>query len=275
MVKTSSITALLLLLSACAVVPGREQRPRITVAEAEKNFAADAQTRTVQDAFLTAFATDAIMFRPTPVNAHQSLAARPFPADLQLRWTPTSTETAAAGDYAISTGPSDNGKRGQPPAGTGYFLSVWRATGDKWQVVFDAGISGPVPVSIADASKTLSRRTLQPSPSHSDDIEQMRNDVLHLERTLIDDYVNLLRNHATSDLHLYRNGHAPTANIGQAIGLISGEDDVEWTPGHGYVSRSGDLAYVYGVAKTDKGEAGYIRIYRNQDGNWKVSYDLR
>ena len=144
MAKNKAV-GLFLLLSGCASLGGGEQRPSITVAQAERNFAADAQTRTVQEAFVSAFAPDAIMFRPTPVNAQQSLAARAIPPVANLLWTPTVTETAAAGDYAISTGPSQRGERGKPPAGSGYFLSVWRANGKKWEVVFDAGTSGPLP----------------------------------------------------------------------------------------------------------------------------------
>ena len=100
-------------------------------------------------------------------------------------------------------------------------------------------------------------------------------DVLNIERTLIEDYPNLLRNHATGDLRLYRDGHAPTATVSDAIGRIMQEDDVEWEPQQAFVSKSGDLAYVIGVATVKDKAGGYIRIYRNQDGNWKVAYDLR
>jgi ketosteroid isomerase-like protein len=283
MAKSNSLLLVATLLSACARVPGYcaiasecpGQGPSIPVAEAERNFAADAVKRTVQEAFLTAFAKDAIMFRPTPVNAHQALTSRPIPANADLRWTPTQTETASAGDLAVSTGPSERGVRGQPLTGTGYFLSVWRANGNKWEVVFDAGNSGPIPVTVAQASGMLSRRTLRPSPTRSDDIEQMRNDVLNVEGKLIEDYGTLLRNYGASDLRLYRDEHTPTATIGDAVGLVRNEDDVEWTPQQAFVSKSGDLAYVYGIAKVGDKEGGYIRVWRNQDGNWKVAYDLR
>jgi ketosteroid isomerase-like protein len=260
-------------LAACASVTGND-RPRISVAEAERAFAADAQTRTVHEAFVTNFARDAIMFRPTPVNAQESLAARPIPATALLRWTPAIAETSAAGDLAVSTGPSENGTRGQPPSGTGYFLSVWRAMGGKWRVVFDAGIDAPISGPVDMQGGTISLRTLRPSPTRSDDLEQMRQDLMHTERLLITDYPNLLREHATSDLRRYRKGRAPTSTIGEAIGLVSSDADVEWTPQAAFVAASGDLGYVYGVAKTDR-ERGYVRIWRNQDGSWKVAYDLR
>jgi hypothetical protein len=262
-----------LLAAGCAAVV-RSDRPRLSVADAERAFAADAQTRTVNQAFLSAFAPDGILFRPNPVNAHQALAQRPMPPTFLLRWTPSHAETAASGDFGVTTGPSEWGTRGGERTGTGYFLSIWRAIGGRWQVVIDAGIEAPIPAPVEMGGGTISVRTLQPSPSRSDDIEQMRADLMHVEQQLIADYPNLLREHATSDVRFYRNGRAPTSTIGEAIGLMSGEADVEWTSQAAFVSTSGDLGYTYGLAKTD-GEAGYLRVWRNQDGAWKVAYDLR
>ena len=273
MASRNSVVLLGLALTACATVTG-SQRPRISVADAERAFAADGQTRTVNEAFLAAFAPDAILFRPTPMNAHQALGARPMAATLLLRWTPAIAETSAAGDMGVTTGPSEWGTRGQAPAGTGYFLSVWRVVDGKWRVAIDAGIEGPIPTPVNMEGSTISVRTLRPSPTRSDDIAQMRNDLMHMEQTLVADYANLLREHATSDVRLYRNTRAPTATIGEAIGLVSGDADVEWTPQGAFVSASGDLGYTYGIAKTER-EGGYLRVWRNQDGSWKVAYDLR
>jgi hypothetical protein len=271
MAKTSGLL-LIGALAGCASLTG-EKGPAMPVADAERAFAADAQARTVNEAFVKAFAPDGIVFRPTPANAQQAFAARPIPADLMLRWTPTSSETAAAGDLAVTTGPSERGRRGQPVAGTGFFLSVWRPAGRTWHVVLDAGIDAPIPASVEQSGSTLSRRTLEPSPSRSDDIEQMRKDLLSREQQLIEDYANLIREYAASDVRVYRNGHAPTSTIGEAVGLVRGEADVEWMPQAAFVSRSGDLGYVYGTARQDT-ERGYVRIWRNQHGAWKVAYDL-
>lgn len=273
MARTNKLLLLVCVSAGCAHITG-DDRPALSVADAERAFAADAQVRTVNQAFIKAFAPDGIVFRPTPVNAQQAFTQRPIPETLSLRWTPTIAETSAAGDLGVTTGPSERGPRGQPVAGTGYFLSIWRVAGGQWQVALDAGIDAPIPVPVDQARNTISQRTLQPSPSRSDDIEQMRNDLMQLERELIEDYPALIREHAGSDVRVYRNGHAPTATIGEAVGLVREEGDVEWTPQAAFVSRSGDLGYVYGIAKSDR-EAGYVRIWRNQQGSWKIAYDLR
>ena len=272
----ASTSSLLLFcgLAACAHVTG-DDRPSMSVAEAERTFAADAQVRTVNEAFLKAFAPEGIIFRARPVNVHQALAERPIPADRALRWTPTFAETSAAGDLAVSTGPSEYGVRGQPRTGTGYFLSVWAARNGAWRVVLDAGIEAPIPVPVEQAASALSTRTLRAAPARSADLEQMQNDLMMQEQRLIEDYPNLIREQATSDVRVYRNAHAPTATIGEAVGLVRTEGDVEWIPQAAFVARSGDLGYIYGLAKDGDDEKGYLRVWRNQDGNWKVAYDLR
>lgn len=267
------LLVLCVLVTACGRLASPDA-PRISAAEAERAFAADAQTRTVQEAFLTAFARDAVTFRPGPVNAHEALSARPYPATTLLRWTPTSAETAAAGDLAVTSGPAEWGTRGQPPTGTGYFLSVWRAAGGKWSVVFDAGIEAPIPATVEAMSRMLSVRTLQPAASRSDDGEQMRNDLLQAEQQLIADYPANLRERAATDIRVFRRGHAPSATTAQAITLVAGEEEITWIPQAAFVARSGDLGYVYGTARTDK-EVGYVRVWRKQESEWKVAYDLK
>lgn len=264
---------LCVLVAACGRLAAPDA-PLISAAEAERAFAADAQVRTVQEAFLTAFARDAVTFRPGPVNAHEALAARPYPPAALLRWTPTSAETAAAADLAVTSGPAEWGTRGQPPTGTGYFLSVWRAAGGKWSVVFDAGIEAPIPATVEAMSRMLSVRTLQPSPARLDDLEQMRNELLHAEQQLITDYPANLRDRAATDIRVFRSGHAPSATTAQAITLVAGEEEITWTPQAAFVSRSGDLGYLYGTARADK-EVGYVRVWRKQGGEWRVAYDLK
>ena len=272
MANRNSVLLLAIALGACATAGGGA-RTRMSVAEAERAFAADGQTRTVNEAFLTAFAPDAILFRPTPVNAHQALAARPFPPTMLLRWTPTMAETSAARDMGVTTGPSEWGTRGQAPTGSGYFLSVWRVVDGQWRVVIDAGIEGPIPAPVNMNGGTISTRILRASPTRSDDVAQMTADLMKTEQTLIADYANLLREHVTSDARFYRNGKTPTAMFGDAVGLVKDDEDVEWAPQGAVVSASGDLGYTYGIAKTDR-ETGYLRVWRNQDGYWKVAYDL-
>ena len=273
MARLSSLLAVSLLTAGCASVSGIKSSRDVT--DAEIAFAKDAQTRTVNEAFITAFASGSIIFRPTPMDAHEVFRTRPFAPNTRLVWTPSTGETAAAADLAVTTGPARWGVRGSPPVGSGYFLSVWRWNGQQWQVIFDAGVEGPVNGDVEPGVGLISTRLLSPSPARSDDIEQMQNDILHIERLLIDDYAGLIREHAASDIRVFRNGKAPTITIAEALNTANNEDDVEWTPQVAVVSKSGDLGYVYGTAKAGNDTVGYIRVYRNQDARWKVAYDLR
>ena len=273
MVRLNNLLAVSLLTVGCASVSGIKSSRNVT--DAEIGFAKDAQIRTVNEAFITAFAPGAIIFRPTPMDAHEVFRTRPFAPNLRLVWTPSTAETAAAADLAVTSGPARWGVRGGANTGSGYFLSVWRWNGKQWQVMFDAGIEAPVNGDVEPGVGLISTQLLQSSPSRSDDIEQMQNDILHIERLLIDDYAGLIREHAASDVRVFRNGKAPTITSAEALNTAIIDENVEWTPQAAFVSKSGDLGYVYGTAKAGNDTVGYVRVYRNQDARWKVAYDLR
>jgi ketosteroid isomerase-like protein len=113
---------------------------------AERAFAADAQTGTVQDAFLASIADDGVLFRPTASNGHEWLIANPMPSDLMLDWRPTYADVSAAGDLGYTTGPWSSGRRGTPPGAHGHFVTIWKRTGDgPWKFALDIGISHDQP----------------------------------------------------------------------------------------------------------------------------------
>lgn len=155
--KQFLLLPLLLLATSCAHAPATPETTS-SVAAAELAFAQDAQTRTVNEAFLAVLASDAILFRPGPVNGPAYHAEHPTAADAFLRWAPSYAETSADGSLGITTGPYETGTRGQPPRGTGHFLSVWRNTAGKWQLVFDGGAPGPIELSVDSAMRSVRER---------------------------------------------------------------------------------------------------------------------
>lgn len=146
-----------LALSACAHVRPAADAAQ-SLAAAERAFAADAQTRTVNEAFLAALADDGVLLRPGPVNGHAFLAEHPIAATLRLWWSPTYAETSADGTLGFTTGPYEAGLRGQKPTGTGHFMSVWQRQDGRWRLVFDGGAVGPIEISVDSAAAHLRTR---------------------------------------------------------------------------------------------------------------------
>lgn len=235
---------------------------------AERAFAADASSRLVHDAFLAVLAPDGVLFRRTPVNGPESLAARPMAATLDLRWTPIYAETAADGLLGFTTGPSTVGQRGAPPAGTGFFVSVWRRSESGWRLALDCGIEAPIPAPIDSAAALLRTRTSERAFPDAGDLRAV-------EHSLISDYTAQFAARADDDVRVYRNGSAPATTRAGAVALVAADSLLKWAPSAVVVAGSGDLGYAYGVLGPDTGRpGGYLRIYRRSaGGQWLLAVD--
>jgi hypothetical protein len=119
------IAVALLLLAAASVSP----------ADAERAFAARAQTEGQWTAF-RAFATDdAVMFVPEQVNAQQWLKDRADPP-VSVMWWPADVYASCDGTAAVNTGPWLR----QGGRSAGYFTTVWvRQPDGGWKWIFDHG----------------------------------------------------------------------------------------------------------------------------------------
>lgn len=118
-----------LLLAATAVPAGAEQ--------SERAFAAMAQRDGQWTAFRTFADPKAVMFVPTPTNAHAWLAGRTDPPTA-IVWSPARVFTACDGSLAISTGPWAARKA------HGTFTTVWRRQANGgWKWLLDHGRDTP------------------------------------------------------------------------------------------------------------------------------------
>lgn len=259
-----------LLMAACASTPSTEH-PTVSLVQAERDFAANGSRLTVNEAFLGVLAPDAILFRPTPVNARVSLAERPMGATLLLLWAPIFAESSTDGTLGITTGPSEYGQRPAARAGTGHFLSVWRRTPAGWQLVIDGGIDAPLTTSVAGAARELAVRG--GTRTYPDD-----GNIRDAEANLLRDYRKYFMDWADEDARVFRNGTAPTPSKQEAISLVEREDsNTVFVPSQFVTAGSNDIAYVYGTVNPQSAKPGaYLRIYRRGPrGVWKIAYDLR
>lgn len=258
------------LVAACASTSATEH-PTVSLVQAERDFAANGSRLTVNDAFLGVLAQDAVLFRPTPVNARASLAERPMAATLLLLWAPIFAETSTDGSLGITTGPSEYGQRPAARAGTGHFLSVWRLTPAGWRLAIDGGIDAPLETSVAGAARELDVRG--GTRTYPDD-----GDIRGAEASLLRDYHKYFQDWADEDARVFRNGNAPTQTKREAIALVQREDSsTVFVPSEFVTSGSNDIAYVYGVVNPQSAAPGaYLRIYRRGARRaWKIAYDLR
>lgn len=104
-----------------------------TPLDAERAFAADAQSIGQWSAFRKWAAQDATMFVPQPINAQSFLKDRKDPAKA-VDWWPTASYVSCDGRLAINTG----GWR-RPDGSIGYFTTVWRQQNGRWKWIVDGG----------------------------------------------------------------------------------------------------------------------------------------
>ena len=105
-----------------------------TPVEAERAFAADAQTLGQWTAFRKWATDDATMFVPQPVKAQAFLKDRQDPAKA-IDWWPTASFMSCDGSLAVNTG---GWKR--PDGTVGYFSTVWQRQADGgWKWIVDGG----------------------------------------------------------------------------------------------------------------------------------------
>jgi hypothetical protein len=139
----------------------------LSLADAEKAFAAMAAAEGTKPAFLRHMARTALVFDDgRPVNGPAWWKDRPEGSGL-LEWEPAFAEATASGDLGITTGPWDYRprKEGAPPGNRdaasfadpvawGEFLTVWgRARDGEWKFLLDIGISHDKPGAAAPPLK--------------------------------------------------------------------------------------------------------------------------
>jgi hypothetical protein len=106
-----------------------------TAIEAERAFVHDAQTIGQWTAVRKWSTSDAVMFAPLPVKAHELLAKAKDPP-IPVFWWPGRSYVSCDGKLAFNTGPwvRDYGKS------VGYFTTVWvRQPDGGWKWIYDGG----------------------------------------------------------------------------------------------------------------------------------------
>ncbi|HYE47133.1 MAG TPA: hypothetical protein VEA44_15330, partial [Caulobacter sp.] len=128
-----------LALGACATAQDRANDVPAQIVKAETDFARRAGEIGITPAFREVAAPGVIMFLPGPIVANDYLAKAEWPGT--LKWRPEAVVVSAAGDLAVSMGPSEwtiNGK-----ADPGYFLTIWGRQADGgWKFLLDRGTPG-------------------------------------------------------------------------------------------------------------------------------------
>jgi hypothetical protein len=111
-----------------------EKTDRQTAIDAERAFAADAQSLGQWTAFRKWASADATMFVPQPVKTQQFLQDRKNPPTA-VQWWAASSFVSCDGGYAVNTGPWLRAAQ----RSVGYFTTVWTRRDGGWKWLVDSG----------------------------------------------------------------------------------------------------------------------------------------
>jgi ketosteroid isomerase-like protein len=269
----------------------KEKSALESMVNTERAFAKMSEDQGTRPAFVAFIADDGILFRPGAVKGKQWFAEHPLPPSDKrslLSWYPAVAGMAEAGDLGYTTGPWEFKAdiKDAKAVAWGHFLTVWKRQPDgSWKFAIDLGISNPQPAQ-PESPWALPQNYKADKPKNSmasgatallaRDREFSETSAKRGARAVFNDY-------ATAEVRLYREEMFPLRGIDLAPAVLPGIGSVwTWVPAAGDVSASDDLGYTYGTYQISGDKAAgkiiesgnYLRIWKKQNGVWKVLFDL-
>lgn len=274
---------LLSLLFVSTIAVARPDAASAPVVAAENAFSADSRRYGVRIAFLAHFDAGSWLFRPYPVGALDALA-RDADDGAPLEWGPDTVGVSASGDMGFTSGPWSAHAAGTDGLAHGHFLTVWKRGDDGiWRVQVDAGIGHPALAKPAGDVDIVVRGGDAPSRAlASDDIAKRRaaleksdDDLRTALGAASGDKAALWQRTAHADLRVLRGGHAPATGKDAQDLLAHDAPRIGSGPRRALdVAASGDLGYTLGGDASCAPCGTYYRIWRWQNGAWRVLVDL-
>ncbi len=253
------------------------------IVAAENAFSADSRRYGVRLAFLAHFDAGSWLFRPYPVPALDALA-RDGDDGSPLEWGPDTVGVSASGDMGFTSGPWSAHAAGTDGLAHGHFLTVWKRGEDGiWRVQVDAGISHPALAKPAGDVDIAVRGGDAPVKALASDEFAKRRAQLEkaddvLRRALAADHedkAKLWSGAAHPDIRVLRGGHAPATGDDARDLLAHDAARIGSGPRRALdVAASGDLGYTLGGDPSCAACGKDYRIWRWQDGAWRVLVDL-
>lgn len=270
-----ALVATACLAAACGMTPPRNEPTdaALSLAQAERAFAAQSVRENTRAAFLAHFAADGMLVKDGWSAAMPALQAQPV-APVVLDWHPAYVEVARSADLGLSTGPwTITPREPARPVAHGHFVSLWGRENGQWKVMADIGISHPAPTF---AEATLETRAADASRCRDEaPLEDAEQRFAALARA--GDVRSALRALAARDLRLYREGSLPRVGLEAALASGAAESSSRRYDLQGSrLARSRELGFAYGSysGARDAERGAWLRVWRCEPEGWRVALDI-
>lgn len=246
--------------------------------ETEKTFERAVAEKGINQGFIEFLTDDAVIFRPSAVNAKQYLKSQPFSPAL-LTWNPVFIDVASNGAIAYSTGNGMFRPKGKDDTNVFYshYVSIWRREPDgTYKAVLDTGISHEKPERIetdwksSNDSKDLNEKKLSAADFSTAFFETAE------KQNLTKAYKMFL----AEDARLLREGKMPFIGRKSALEEIKNNKSKIKFVKRSVFTGAADIAYfTNGYTLLDKDgketEKGtFVQIWKLREGKWQIVLDI-
>ncbi|HYC86228.1 MAG TPA: nuclear transport factor 2 family protein [Chryseosolibacter sp.] len=253
------------------------------ILESERAFSRMSQEKNARDAFHAFLSEHAVTFDPEPKIGLKHFESR-IPNSSLLTWQPEYCDISASGDLGYVIGPWQllTDRSDTHPSAIGHFLSIWsKQTDGTWKVALDIGVSHG---EAHDTIRSVQTSSIKPVKVRRGDFHA----ITAIEEKFITDFEEVgnkvYEESGSEELRIYRTAKLPATTAPDIAEYIKSETaQIDFQVMGGALSKSRDLAYVYGTAtiKTSKDQhiktakGSYVRIWKKEDGDhWKIVVDI-
>lgn len=268
--------SILIALFFCSWLTSQTHAPAHALAEAERAFSAASEKDGITASFVEFLDDSCVMFNPGPVNGKELYRKRKENG-AYLIWSPSFVETAASGDFGISTGPWEYRRsKGDTSVSYGHYFSVWQKDRNGvWKVILDNGIDYPSSVKRIEKGtfRSMNVRTSSGVKVTSGTIRELEN---AFSAAAVQGLRAAYQKYSAEDIMMFRKGAFPVSSKKDAMRMIAKEEKGGVSvPVGSAVSSSGDIGFTYGLVIGQKNDtSSYVRVWRKEK-QWKIAADLQ
>jgi len=244
---------------------------------AEKSFAAAAETKGINAAFIEYLTDDGVMFDPNQVNGKELWRSRPA-SPASLVWYPTFVDVSSNGALGYTTGPGEYRPKGKSDPTVYYseYVTVWRRQPDRgYKAALDVGISHDKPAGAETnwtSPKTIETIAEENKPPAANAMSQFFNTAT--TKGLNTAY----KTFAAEDVRFLREGKFPITGKTNALSEIKNKSKIVFGK-QMTLQSAGDLGYAvttYEMKNDDKliEKGNVVQIWKVIGGKWQLVLDV-
>jgi len=251
----------------------KAQRSIEGLIDAEKSFAAYSVANGTKDAFLKFLDSSGIIFdQGKPVNGIESWAKREKRPGI-LNWFPQYAEIAYSNDFGFTTGPwTFKPSPNDSVVTRGNYSTVWHINEKgEWKFLIDLGVSNTPEETDSFIIKEI-KPIVEFEPGTGKSLIKMEKRFIKAShRSTKDAY----QKYKSSVCYLNRNKRMPAWFEDAFYGVYdSMPKKNQYTINGSGIASTGDLGYVYGSTIINGKTDNYLRIWRKEQGGWKIALEV-